>query len=169
MPKWLPVGVVGSPMVVAPVVANGLALVVLELTEGKESTTRESERLCLGWLSCVPPMVALALWLRDVGCFHWCERPYFGDVHRCERLCPCRFWNSQRERASSRNGGNGIRNKGIATPLPLLVAFAESVHGCERVAVGVVGSAMSVAPIAATSLPLVALELTEGTESARRE
>ena len=56
-------------MSVALIIANVLALVVPELTEGKsqeptegtESTTRESERLCLGWLPCVPLMVALAL------------------------------------------------------------------------------------------------------------
>ena len=63
------VAVVGSVMSVALIIANVLALVVPELTEGKsqeptegtESTTRESERLCLGWLPCVPLMVALAL------------------------------------------------------------------------------------------------------------
>ena len=107
-------------------------------TKGTESTTRESERPCL---------VAYC----DVGCSHCCERSCLdalrsSDVAVALVLPELSEGTSQEPQERERN-----HNKGITTALPWLVVFAESVHGCERVAVPLM-----------VALALVVLELSEG-------
>ena len=95
MPKWLPVGVVGSPMVVAPIAATSLPWLLLELTEGTESQQGNRNAFALvGSLcrkrprsrkGCRSSDVAVALVVLEL---------------------------TERERTSSGNEGNGIRNRG---------------------------------------------------------